>query len=247
MRATLTTLAALALVALPASSQITGTISRERTVLIRAVFLGSVSPATARRGQQNVTVTLTGLNTHFSQGVTTLGMGSGITVVSPVTVMSPTSANAVISVDAGTTAGARAVTVTSGAEVVSMNDGFTVLENPDYFGKVCNSATQLGTLQKGMSKQAIGLLDMAVVEDWFAISVPAATSLKLTLSGVGTGSEFEVSTFSSCGVPGVSTAAGVSPKQLILPAGQAVTYLIRISASHWNAASPRFTLTAVAE
>jgi len=89
MRATITSLVLLAIVSAPASSQISGTILREpKTTFLRLTILNPVSPSTGRRGQQNLTVQLTGLNTHFLQGITTLSMGPGIALVSPVTVVS---------------------------------------------------------------------------------------------------------------------------------------------------------------
>ena len=247
MRAALTSLVALAAISFPASSQVvTGTIRREpisSLSLSRLSLLSSPSPSTARRGQQNVTIQFTGVNTHFSQGVTTVSMGPGITIVSPVTVALPTSASAVISIDAAASAGTRPVTITSGGETVTLNEGFAVLENPDPFAKACGAATALGSLFPGMSRQVVGWLDMAGVQDWFAVSVPAGVSLKLSLSGVGAGSEFEIATFSSCATQGASTSAGVTPKEIIIPAGQAQNVFVRLSASQWAAASPRFTLT----
>jgi len=245
MRATLTSLVALAVVSMPVASQISGgIILREpKTTLLRIAMLSTPNPSTARRGQQNVTVQVSGVGTHFSQGVTTLSFGSGVTIVSPVTVVSPTSASAVVSVDAAAPAGARAISASTGTEVLSLNDGFTVLENPDYFGKVCSVSTNLGMLYKGMSKRVDGFIDMAPVEDWFAVTAPVGTSLKLTLAPVGAGSEFEITTFSSCGTLAAGTAAGVSPKEIIVPAGPQQTILIRVNASRWNAASSRFSLT----
>src|SRR5678815_4554760 len=157
MRATLTTLVALAVFSVPAASQISGSIlSREpKTTLFRIGMLSAPNPSTARRGQQNVTVQLTAVGTHFSQGVTTLSFGSGVTIVSPVTVASPTSASAVVSVDAAAPAGARAISVSTGTEVISLSDGFTVLENPDSFGKACYVPTSLGMLYKGTSKRCL--------------------------------------------------------------------------------------------
>jgi hypothetical protein len=252
MRTNLTSLVMLAVASIPAGAQITGTIQREpiaRTTLTRLVLLSPLNPATGRRGQQNLTVQLSGVNTHFSQGVTTVSMGPGVTLVSPVTVASPTSATAVISIDAAAVAGARAVSVTSGAEVVSLSDGFSVTENPDYFAKVCATASSsnLGSMYKGTSRQVVGFIDVASTEDWFVVSAPEGTNLKLTLTGSGTGSEFEVSAASSCGAaPLVSTSPGISPKQIMLPGG-ATQYVLRVRASQWKAESSRFTLTLVAE
>lgn len=251
MRATLTSLVLLAVVSAPAGSQISGTILREpKTTFIRAAILSPVSPATGRRGQQNLTLQLSGLNTHFLQGVTTVSMGPGITIVSPVNVVSPTYASAVISIDAATSAGARAVTVTSGPEVVSLIEGFSVTENPDSFPKTCGAAgnSSLGTMSKGMSRMVYGIIDVAGVEDWFTVSVPWGTSLKLTLTGAGAGSEFEVSALPNCAVaPIASTTPGVTPKQIVLPAGASQTFVIRVKTSQWRAESSRFTLSLAAE
>jgi hypothetical protein len=87
--------------------------------------LTSVNPATGQLGQQNLSITLTGQFTHWVQGTTTAGFGSGITVNS-LTVNSATSATTVISISSTATAGASTVTVTTGSEVVSLPSGFTV-------------------------------------------------------------------------------------------------------------------------
>jgi hypothetical protein len=252
MRATLTSLVLLAIVSAPASSQISGTILREpKTTFLRLTILNPVNPGTGRRGQQNLTVQLTGLNTHFLAGITTLSMGPGVTLVSPVTVISPTSASAVVNIDAATTAGSRTVTVTTGAEVVALSEGFSVTESPDFFPKSCSTAgnANQGTLYKGMSRQISGIIDLPGVEDWFIVTAPAGTSLKLTLSGVGSSSEFDMSVMTACGsTPTAATASGVTPKQIVIPAGAASqAYLIRVKASQWKAESSRFTLTLVAE
>jgi hypothetical protein len=252
MQRALTSLGLLAAVSIPASAQITTTtITREpiaRTTFSRVAMLSPVSPATARRGQQSVTVQLTGLGTHFSQGVTTLSMGTGITLVSPVTVVSPTSATAVVNIDPSTPAGSRTVSVTSGAEVVSLSDAFSVTENPDFFPKSCGMASNysLGSIFTGSSKQVVGLIDVAGTEDWFSVTVPQTTNLKLTLTGGGTGSEFEMSAQSSCGSPVlVTTSPGVAPKEFMLNGG--ASYVIRVRASQWKADNSRFTLTLVGQ
>ena len=58
----------------------------------------SVSPNSGQQGQQTLSVTITGQNTHFVQGTTTASFGAGITVAS-LTVNSPTTATAVINID----------------------------------------------------------------------------------------------------------------------------------------------------
>ena len=253
MRPNLTSLVLLAAVSIPAGAQVTTTIQRDpiaRTTFTRIAMLSPVSPATARKGQQNVTVQLTGMGTHFAKEITTLNMGPGITVVGPLNVTSPTSASAVVNIDAGTAVGARAATVTTGSEVVSLTEAFTVVEPPDYFGHACGIATPLGTLSPGMMKTASGWIDVAGSEDWLTVSVPAATILRLTLTGAGAGSEIEMSAIpGSCGMSSISsTTSGTTPKQIMLaPANSPQTFVIRVYASHWKADTSRFTLTLSAQ
>ena len=85
----------------------------------------SATPNTVPQGAQNVTITLIGLNTHFTAGVSQAAFGAGITVVSTF-VVSSTSVKATINVDPGATVGGRAVTVTTSAEVASLANGLSV-------------------------------------------------------------------------------------------------------------------------
>ena len=88
--------------------------------------LTQVSPNVSTQGQQGVYVaTMTGQFTHFVQSTTVVSFGSGITVVS-LTVSSATTATAVINIDPSAIAGARTVTVTTGSEVATLANGFTV-------------------------------------------------------------------------------------------------------------------------
>ncbi len=94
------------------------------TVSSATPVLSSINPAA---GQQGVTlgVNLTGQFTHFAQGTTTVNFGGGIAVNS-VTVSSATSATANITIQPTTTLGPRTVTVTTGAELVSITNAFQV-------------------------------------------------------------------------------------------------------------------------
>lgn len=87
--------------------------------------LVTVSPASGSLGA-TLDVAITGANTHFSQGTSTVSFGAGITVNS-VTVGSATQLSANITIAGGAAPGARTVTVTTGGEVVSKVNGFTVL------------------------------------------------------------------------------------------------------------------------
>ncbi|MBZ5634919.1 MAG: hypothetical protein LAO55_17495 [Acidobacteriia bacterium] len=85
----------------------------------------SVSPNAGQQGQQNLSVAITGLLTHWVQGTTTASFGAGITV-SILTVSSATTATAVLNIDPAAAVGARAVTLTTGSEVAALASGFSV-------------------------------------------------------------------------------------------------------------------------
>ncbi|HEX3748713.1 MAG TPA: choice-of-anchor X domain-containing protein [Bryobacteraceae bacterium] len=94
----------------------------------------SVTPNSGRQGQQNLSVTIAGQDTHFSQGTSAASFGPGVTV-SSLTVNSAVSATAVLDIAAGATLTTNDVTVTSGREVVTLNGGFT-LTSPNLTGDV---------------------------------------------------------------------------------------------------------------
>src|SRR5262249_60523699 len=71
------------------------------------------------------TVTTRGYSDLWVQGTTTVSFGAGITVAT-LTVNSATTATAVLNINAAAATGSRNVTVTTGAEIVTLNNGFTV-------------------------------------------------------------------------------------------------------------------------
>jgi len=95
------------------------------TISASAPALTQVSPSAGQQGQQSLSVTITGQNTHFLQGTTTANFGAGITVAS-LTVASSTSATAVLNIDPAAATGGRVVTLTTGTEIASLANGFTV-------------------------------------------------------------------------------------------------------------------------
>jgi uncharacterized protein YjdB len=99
------------------------------TVLAQTGVLVSVNPPTGQLGQQNLSVSLTGQFTNWVQGTTIASFGAGITV-SSLTVNSPTSATAVLTIDPAATTGPRTVTLTTGSEIESLGNGFVVSGGP---------------------------------------------------------------------------------------------------------------------
>ena len=95
------------------------------TVPVVVPTLLSVAANSGQQGQQNISVTITGRFTHFSQGTTIANFGTGIAVTS-LTITSATTATAALNVTADAVLGATNVTMTSGLEVATLTNGFTV-------------------------------------------------------------------------------------------------------------------------
>lgn len=86
--------------------------------------LTALQPTSAAAGTQ-VTVNLTGRDTHFAANATAVDFGAGITIAA-VRVISTTALAVDLTLPADAEPGVRVVKVTTGAEVVSKADGFTV-------------------------------------------------------------------------------------------------------------------------
>ncbi|MGO4880806.1 MAG: putative Ig domain-containing protein [Bryobacteraceae bacterium] len=89
-----------------------------------AATIQSLAPKSANAGV-SLHVTITGSNTHFVQGTTQASFGPGVTVTG-VTVNSPTSAIAQLTISATAAAGPQTVTVSTGAEQESLTNGFSI-------------------------------------------------------------------------------------------------------------------------
>jgi uncharacterized repeat protein (TIGR03803 family) len=115
--------------------------------------ISQVNPSTGQQGQQNLSVQITGQDTHFAQGSTTANFGSGITVVS-LTVNSATSATTVVNIAAAAGVGYRDVSLATAAEDVKLSGGFTVTAGTPTITNVNPSAGQQG--QQNLSVQITG-------------------------------------------------------------------------------------------
>jgi RHS repeat-associated protein len=85
----------------------------------------SVNPGGGQQGQQSLSVALSGQFTNWVHGTTTASFGTGVTVVS-LAVDSATTATAVINISATAVLGPRPVTMTTGSEIATLSNGFTV-------------------------------------------------------------------------------------------------------------------------
>lgn len=165
------------------------TLSNGFTVTANTPAILSVSPNSGQQGQQNLAVNITGQFTHFLQGSTQASLGAGITVVS-LTVNSFTSATAVLNIDSAAAPGVRSVTVTTGSEIETLNNGFTVSSpaigitvspNPVAFGDVpvTTSSTQTVTIT---SSGSTPLTVNSITESGAFFSVKSLPPLPLTLA-----------------------------------------------------------------
>jgi hypothetical protein len=114
------------------------------TVTSGSPQISAVSPPTGNQGATNLSVTLTGLFTHWVQGTSVATFGSGITVNS-LTVSSSTSAVASITISNTATIGSYSPTITTGAEVATMTGGFSVLAGVPALLTALPSTAQAGT------------------------------------------------------------------------------------------------------
>ena len=117
--------------------------------------LTTVNPNTGQQGQTGESISLTGQFTHWVQGTTTASFGAGITVAT-LTINSATTATASLNIDAAAALGARNVTLTTGAEVVTLTNGFTVTN-----GTPVLTIVNPNTGQQGQTGESI-CLDRAV-------------------------------------------------------------------------------------
>jgi len=95
------------------------------TITSPPASLVSVNPNTGQPGDQNLSVLLTGLNTHFNSN-SVISFGTGVLVVGT-TVTSPTSALALIDIDSSASIGPRTLTVVTNSEIASLANGFNIV------------------------------------------------------------------------------------------------------------------------
>src|SRR5262249_2157376 len=102
-----------------------------------------VNPNSGQQAQSSLAVSLTGQFTHWAQETTTANFGAGITAAT-LTINSPTSATAVLSIDPAGADGRRKVTVTTSAELATLDKGFTVAPGTPLIAQVNPKSGQQG-------------------------------------------------------------------------------------------------------
>ena len=169
----------------------------------------AVVPNSGPQGLTSSPVNLTGAFTNFIAGVSTANFGTGITVNS-VTVTSPTTLQANITVQPTTTLGYRNVFVTTGTGVVSLSNAFNVTVGPAAIvealspasgaqGQSYSSIVIVGsqthwlqgttTASFGGGIQVTGVTINGLLSATVAISIPASTPLGAYNVSLTTGGE----------------------------------------------------------
>jgi hypothetical protein len=151
------------------------------TVQEQGASLVTVVPTSSQQGQV-LAVDLTGQSTHWEQGTTTASIGSGIEVIS-VTVTSPTSASAEIAVDATAVAGPRDITVTTGIELVTLANAFTVVERVTYPLTIARIGTGTGIVTSAPAGIACGLDCTETLDAGTPITLTALADVNSTFGG----------------------------------------------------------------
>jgi hypothetical protein len=122
---------------------------------------------------------------------------------------------------------------------------------PDSYGKTCGAATALGALSNGQSKTLQGTLQEATVQDWFLVSFPIGTMLKLTVQNspaTTSGSDFRLDAHATCGGPVIATGiASGDIKTLTLTNAAPHTVYLCVRAAKWTSAHATYKLVIVGE
>jgi uncharacterized protein (TIGR03437 family) len=147
----------------PVQITIGGAVSNSPTMAIRTLptnsnaSLVSINPSSGAAGQA-LTAVLTGSNTTFLQGQTTISLGDGISVGAapeglpgPPTVGSATSATVVLTIDPAAAAGTRTVSETTGTQTLTLSSAFNVTSAPAPMGPLAVLSTVPASSGTGVS------------------------------------------------------------------------------------------------
>jgi len=179
------------------------------TVTAGTPIVLSLNPGDGQQGQSALSVAITGLNTHFVQGTSQVSFGSGVTVTL-LTVSSPTTATAVVNIDPAATIGTRTVTVATGTEVVSFNNGFTIVAG----------TPAILSLNPGGSQQGRQNLSVALVGQF--TNWAQGTTIANFGSGVSVVSLTVSSSTAATAIVNIDPAAATGPRTVTMTTGSEV-------------------------
>jgi RHS repeat-associated protein len=115
--------------------------------------LQSINPNSGTQGQANLPVTITGQNTHFTNA-SVIDLGAGITV-SNVSATDATHLTAQLTIAGNAATGLRALTVTTGTEVVSLANAFNVTQSTGTPG-ITSVSPNTGSQGRSISVTIVG-------------------------------------------------------------------------------------------
>src|SRR5215469_7461738 len=178
-----------------------------------AASISLLSPNSGFQGATNEMITISGSFTNFVQGTTQANFGAGITVNS-LTVNSPTSATASISIDANATTGGRSITISGGVQSETAN--FTV--NP----ASTNTSTVSGQVKLVNGNALAGI----TLNLGSGLTGTTDASGNYTIAGVPTGGSFTLTP--SLTMPAVDSV-------VFYPASQNITVSGNLSGQNFGA------------
>ena len=214
-----------------------------------AATLANVTPNTGQTGQR-LTVSITGSFSHFVQNASLASFGAGITVNST-TITSATQASVSLTIGSNASPGSRTVTMTTGIEVASLLNGFTVtsVTGGPTISDFNPKSAPVGTLitatgmnlqpntgsaaQFAIAKQGGGTLTgfastASATSLTFIIPAGAATGIVgITVNGVNANTAAPLTIVPSSGFTVTAT-----PPSASLIQGQSVAYAVQLSSSN---------------
>ena len=145
-----------------------------------------ITPTSAQQGQSNLTIAITGQNTHFVQGVTTASFGGGGVIVNLVTVNSPTSATVNISLEPFAQDARTVVLTTDGENAVSAANAFAILPGTPRLTVLSPASGQQGqTLSLAVTGLFTGFVNGTTTANFGAgITVNSVTVTSATVATV---------------------------------------------------------------
>ncbi len=176
--------------------------------------IASWTVSVAHQNEVNVPVTITGLYTHFTNA-SSISYGPGVTV-SSISAASPTILTALISIDPAAATGSRVVTVTSGSEVVSLDNGLIIQNGSPTVTSVTPSTGQRGQTNLSLTVNGIYTNFGAYFLPLFGLG---STTAKFSGSGISIVSVTPTSATSATVVVSISSSATLGPQSITLSTG----------------------------
>ncbi|HEY5329958.1 MAG TPA: Ig-like domain-containing protein [Acidobacteriaceae bacterium] len=182
------------------------------SVLAGLPSLVSTTPSSAQAGA-TANIVVNGAFTSFTQGTSTVGFGSGVTV-NTVTVNSTTMLTANITVAANASVGARNVNVTTGSENVTLSNGFNVLAGTPVITQINpNIGTPNATVVVTINGQ---------YTNWVNGTTTASFGTKISVGGAAEGTSGPVVVNNATTLTAtlnIDTAAALGPRDVVVTTG----------------------------